>query len=150
MKKGIFFLVFVVTAYSVSAQKNTNFTPDQILSNFFSIYEKDGPRVALDTLFSYGDKDMQRSVSYLKDTLSGTARSVGKKYNGSELIIKKNVTPSLVVYSYMAKYPTSPLRFTFVFYRPEDKWMILKFSFDSNLVQDSEELTKVFNLSLSK
>jgi hypothetical protein len=150
MKKGIFFLLFVVASYSGSAQKSTNFTPEQILSNFFSIYEKDGPKTALDTLFSYGDKDMQKSVSYLKDTLFGTARSVGKKYSGSELIIKKNVTPSLVVYSYMAKYPTSPIRFTFIFYKADDTWRILNFSFDSNLIKDSEELTKLYNFYLNK
>ena len=141
MKRSVFFLVFVITSYSGIAQ--TNSSPEGIIDNFFRLYEKKSLSTALDTIFSYGDKYVTRALPYIKDTLAGTIKGVGNKYCGNELIMKKNVSPSYCIYSYLVKYPANPLRFTFIFYKPEEKWIMLSFFFDSNLLTETTDLTRL-------
>ena len=140
MKNSILFLLVFVASFSCYGQTSSNSTPDNILDNFFRIYEKSGLYTSVDTLFSYGDKDVFSALSYIKDTLAGTIKNAGKKYCGSDLIIKKVVSPSYIFYSYLVKYPTHPVRFNFIFYKPETKWIMVDFSFNSNIGSEAESL----------
>ena len=94
MKNNLLFLVFFIASFSCGAQTNIASSSDNIMDNFFRIYEKSGLYTGLDTLFSYGDEAVRKALPYIKDTLSGTIKGAGKKYCGYELIIKKNVTGS--------------------------------------------------------
>ncbi len=139
MKNGLIFLFVFIASFSCNAQTNAS-TSDNIIDNFFHIYEKNGLYTSIDTLFSYGDKDVFAALSYMKDTLAGTIKEAGKKYCGYELIIKKSVTPSYCYYSYLVKYPTHPIRFNFIFYKPEGKWILIDFSFNSNIASEAGQL----------
>ena len=135
MKNSILCLVFIISSFTCCAQMSTD-TPEGILDNFFKIYEKDGAKAAVENIYTYGDESMQKSRDYVRDTVAHTADMIGGKYLGHELITKKPASPSLCLYSYLVKFPYAPLRFTFVFYKPKDKWMVQTFSFDSNVISD--------------
>ena len=141
MKRTIFLLLVIIGSYSAQAQSAN--TPEDIIAHFFAIYEKDGLKPGLDNIFSYGDKEVMKALSYIKDTLAGTAKGLGQKYSGYELILKKNITPSYGLYSYLIKYPSGPLRFNFIFYKPQDKWVIIDFSFDSQIVPETRDFIRL-------
>jgi len=134
MKHTFLFLILIMASYAGKAQYNE--TPESIVDNFFKVYEKEGAKAAVENIYSYGDSSMQQSLKYVQDTLAHTANYMGGKYLGHDLIIKKSASPSLVVLTYLVKYRLAPLRFTFLFYKPEDKWEVMNFLFDSNTIPD--------------
>ena len=142
MKRHILFLAILLSSFSCQAQISLD-TPDGILDNFFKIYAKTGLAAAVENIYTYGDESMQQSLKYVKDTIVHTADNMGGKYLGNELITKKSVTPSLVLYSYLVKLPFAPLRLTFVFYKPKDKWMVENFLFDSNTISELIKASRV-------
>ena len=141
MKKQILIFLFFISSCACNAQTN-NSSLENIIDKFFHIYEKN-VNSALDTIFSYADKNVITALPYIKDTLRGTIKADGSKYSGYELIIKKNATASYCFYSYLVKYPVRPMRFNFIFYNPEDKWIMLDFSFDSNIGSEVMEWSKL-------
>ena len=142
MKKRILSFLIIIISCTCKAQSNDNPALEKIIDNFFSIYEKN-VSTALDTIFSYADKNVHGALPYIKDTLAGTIKADGGKYSGHELIVKKYATPSYCFYSYLIKYPIRPMRFNFTFYKPEDKWVMVNFSFDSNIGSEITELGKI-------
>ena len=135
MKYTLLLFFFIIAAFTCNAQ-TSNETPENIIDNFFKIYEKEGARAAVENIYSYGDTSMQQSLKYVQDTLEHTANYYGGKYLGSELIIKKSASPSLCLYAYLVKYRLAPIRITFIFYKPKDKWEIMNFVFDSNTISE--------------
>ncbi len=142
MKHAFLFLVLSVFFIVCRAQV-TEKTPENILENFFKIYEKEGPRAAVDNIYSFGDESMQQSREYVRDTLANTAVPLGGKLLGSELILKKEISPSLLAYTYLVKFNYAPLRLTFIFYKPKDKWMVQHFSFDANVISELYRATRL-------
>ncbi len=147
--KNNLFLLFTITLFfsSCNDPKNSN-SPEQIVNAFFATYEKHGIDSAVNNTFINADQDIKDKLPYIKDTLSKIISMVGVKYYGNEIIAKKNITGSLCMCSYLVKYPIYPLRFTFIFYKPQDKWVILKFTFDAYLSSETEELGKLIFLNL--
>ena len=141
MKHYFLFLTLLLSSLVGIAQ--TTIEPDAILENFFKVYQKEGSRAAVNNIYSFGDSSMQQSKDYVSDTLYHTAEFVGGKCLGSEQINKKVVTPSLIAYTYMVKFKYAPLRLTFIFYKPSDKWMIQHFSFDANLFNEVYKSTRL-------
>ncbi len=135
MKHALLFLVFTIASFSSHAQVSAN-TPEGIIENFFKVYGHDGLDAAVDYIYTFGDESMQQSKQYVKDTLAHTINNIGGKYLGYEFMVKKAATPSLSVHGYLVKYPIGPLRFTFVFYKPQDKWVVMNFVFDSNTISE--------------
>ena len=144
MKKLLFTIsMAIITCYSFSQE------PQELIEKFFTEFEKKGAEKALDNLYST-NKWMARNqdaVQNLKSKLSTIETMVGKYY-GHEVIIKKQIGNSLQLYSYMVKYDRQPLRFTFEFYKPNDKWQLFGFSYDESLDDELEEAAKIYNLNL--
>ena len=135
MKHSLFLLLFIIASITGKAQTNSE-TPEGIIENFFKVYDKEGVKAAVQHIYSYGDSSMQQSLSYVQDTLAHTASYMGGKYLGHDLIVKKSASGSLMLYCYLVKYRLAPLRFTFLFYKPQDKWEIMNFLFDSNTISE--------------
>ena len=144
MKNSLLFLIFIVVSFTSKAQINAE-TPEGIIENFFKVYDKEGAKAAVVNIYSYGDSSMQQSMAYVRDTLAHTANYIGGKYLGHELILKKSMSPSLCLYSYLVKFRLAPLRFTFVFYKPQDKWEVMNFVFDSNSISELIRASKFDN-----
>ncbi len=63
-------------------------------------------------------------------------------YNGFEKIREKDLTTSLKFYTYLVKYERQPLRFTFLLYKPSEKWQLQNFKFDDSIDDDIEASAK--------
>lgn len=122
-------------------------TPEEIIDKFFTEYENVGADEALDNLYATSEwmGRNQDATQNVKSQLANLQSLVGTYY-GREFITKKSVGKSLSLYSYLVKYDRQPLRFTFEFYKPNDKWTIFGFSFDENLDDELEEAAKVYRL----
>lgn len=141
------FLIALISTLPLSCRAQTN-NPDDIVNAFFSKYEKDKME-ALNYLFS-SNKWMDKSkeqIDNLKNQLIGTTQLLGEYY-GYELLAKKKVN-QLELHTYFVKYDRQPLRFTILFYKPNDKWRLQNFSFDDNLDGELEETLRIQKLDLN-
>ncbi len=128
-KPFVFFIIFI---YFLSACNRPSLERDPELDliekNFFDLFQKD-PTSAVDDLSStniWFDKDEISSIKLKMDTL---AKQLGK-YHGYELIAIKGMGKNFTLHSFLAKYERQPVRFTFIYYRPGDKWQLQNFQFD--------------------
>src|SRR4051812_20203799 len=99
-------------------------TPSDISKKFFEIYTSK-PNDAIDYIFSGMklNKQVSDDITAIKKNLKVTIDQ-GGQYYGYELITEKNVSNTLKLMSYMAKYDKQPVRFIFIYYKPNDKWKI--------------------------
>lgn len=135
-------IVFLSTNI-LKAQTST----EEIITEFFKTYEK-SPLKAVDYVFGTNKWMVDRNkdgVENVKTQLTSFLGLVGDYY-GYEKIIEKSVGESYKLISYMVKYDRQPVRFTFVFYKPKDKWQVQNFQYDDNLDDELEESSKVYRL----
>lgn len=142
MNKIFFCLSFLFFLVGNSLQAQLN--PDEILERFFRGYRSE-PLQSIDYIFSQnpifqGDGKLQ--AENVRQRLERAIPSLGRYYK-QELIVKKKVTNSLILYSHIMKYERQPIRFTFKFYRPDRKWLLLGFSFDDNISDEMDEAARL-------
>lgn len=144
-KIKLFTLVIIIglSCNILKAQSNS----EEITTEFFNTYEK-SPQKAIDYVFSTNKWMMDRNkdgIENVKNQLTNFLGLVGDYY-GYEKITEKSIGESYMLVSYMIKYDRQPIRFTFVFYKPKDKWQVQNFKFDDNLDDELEESGKVYRL----
>jgi hypothetical protein len=145
--KSILIIAFVFFTYLGNAQTN----PKELADVFFNDYLKNGASIALDNLYST-NKWMNRAtdaLTNLKSQLEGLNEDYVGKYYGYELIVEKHLAESYVLLSYLVKYDRQPIRFTFQFYKPNDRWIIYSFQFDGDIDAEIEEAGKLNYLNLN-
>ena len=114
------------------------------IESFFKKY-KTSPDSAVDYIF--GTNKLFTNVSQinlLKSKLDSMQVILGK-YLGRELIVQKTPTPSLVLYSYIVKHENSPIRFTFMFYKPQNDWVLYRFNYDDQIDGELIDAAKINN-----
>lgn len=124
--------------------------PKTVAELFFKEFKEKGASVAIDNLYS-PNKWILRSgdaVIQLKNQLEGLNEEYVGAYYGQELMFEKKLTDSFILLSYLVKYDRQPIRFTFQFYKPNDKWVIHSFKFDGNIGDEIEESAKLYNFRL--
>lgn len=135
----LFISLIFISSCSTSEPKAS--APDSelqmIIDNFFKKYQR-SPSEAIEFIFSTNKSFIPTQVTELKDKLAGTALTIGR-YNGYEQLVTKSTGSSLVLFSYLVKHDSQPLRFTFIFYKSNDKWILYKFKFDDSLDEELEE-----------
>ena len=140
MNKKIKLLTLLfVTVLSTNILKAQT-TTEEITTEFFKTYEK-SPQKAVDYVFGTNKWMMDRNkdgIENVKTQLTSFLGLVGDYY-GYEKITEKSVGESYKLLSYMIKYDRQPVRFTFVFYKPKDKWQVQNFQYDDNLDDELEE-----------
>ena len=138
-----FLIVIILSTNILKAQSTT----EEITTEFFKTYEK-SPQKAVDYVFGTNKWMIDRNkdgIENVKSQLTNFLGLVGDYY-GYEKITEKSVGKSFKLISYMIKYDRQPMRFTFVFYKPKDKWQVQNFQFDDNLDDELEESGKVYRL----
>lgn len=143
-----YFFTLIIALYFTTAYCNTkprlkapDPIPQTIIDNFFKKYIS-SPSDAVDYIFSTNKSFKPNQISEIKGKLTGTALTIGTFY-GYEQITTKNTSPSLILFSYLAKHDRQPIRFTFMFYKPQDKWILYKFKFDDGFEAELEESAKI-------
>jgi hypothetical protein len=120
-------------------------TVTTIIEGFFKRYKTQGPDSAVDYLFSTNKYfSNPRGIALLKAKLDSLHQSLGD-FIGRELIVQKNASPSLVLYSYIVKHEIQPVRFTFIFYKPHNDWVFYRFLFDDQMDLELEDGAKISN-----
>ncbi len=121
-------------------------TPILLIDKFFDDYEKIDISTALDNLYETNTWVARDMVVQLKAKMKLELENeefIGKMY-GYETLAIKSVNSSLKLYSYLVRYDRQPIRFTFQFYRPNDKWMIYSFKYDAELPDELEESARMY------
>jgi hypothetical protein len=115
------------------------------VDTFFKKYKDEGNGAAIDYLFGTNKLFTdQASINLLKVKLDSLQRSVGQ-YLGKELIAQKSASASLVFYSYLVKFTNQPVRFTFMFYKPQNDWVLYRFKYDDQMDAELEESSRINN-----
>lgn len=129
-KLALFFTLLMLTLNSsLSAQNST----EGIINEFFATYEK-SPLEGIDFIFQTNKwmiKNNREGIGNVKTQLSNILNQIGD-YQGYEQLSVKNVSENYKVINYMVRYDRQPLRFIFIFYKPNNTWQIQNFQFNDN------------------
>jgi hypothetical protein len=116
-----------------------------IIDAFFKKYKEDGAGPAIDYLFATNKYFTNSAgIEQLKAKIDSLRQAIGN-YAGKELIVQKSASPSLVLYSYLVKHEMQPLRFTFIFYKAQNEWVLYRFKYDDQMDVELEEGGKINN-----
>lgn len=140
---ALFLLVLISCGNTNSQEKTEDPHLRKLMDTFFEKY-KTNPGEAVDFIFGTNTDIAQEQVKELKEKLS-TIGVLAGKYYGQEQITAQKATSSLVYFSFLVKHE-KPIRFIFMFYKPNDKWKIFKFKFDDQVDAELEESGKVYFL----
>lgn len=120
-------------------------TASGIVEAFFKKYKDDGTSAAIDFLFGTNKYFTNPAgISQLKAKLDSLRQGIGT-YLGRDLIVQKTASNSLVFYSYLVKHEIQPIRFTFIFYKPQNEWVLYRFKYDDQMDAELEEAGKIYN-----
>lgn len=132
-KTGIFFILCLIGILNQNisiAQTN----PEDISENFFSILKVHGIELAYDYLYS-DNRAIDNNEDLINDSkhkLTLITKEIGD-YHGYELISKEETGKSYVKLSFLLKYDKSPLKFTIIYYMPDNTWKVLDINYTRNI-----------------
>ena len=119
-------------------------SPANYIDAFFKKY-KTSADSAIDYIFGTNKLfGTNYQITLLKMKLDSLRVPFGK-YTGKELIAQKTASPSLVLYTYLVKHENQPMRFTFMFYRAQNEWVLYRFNYDDQLDTELIEAAKINN-----
>ena len=145
--KKLLIIVLISTSGILFAQSS----PQDLLDNFFTTYEKDAGKAVKELYATNKWTDRkQDDIEKVISTVNGFTESYIGKYYGYEIITKKKFAESFELYSYMVKYDRQPIRFIFKFYKPKDNWVLYSYSLDDSLDEEIQEAAKLYYLELDK
>lgn len=137
-------LILVICSGSIIAQK----TPKDHIKEFFERYKNESISIAIDSLYAT-NKWVSKSSDMIIQLKSKMVMDLENedyigKMHGYEPIVMKYLGDSYKLYSYLVKYDRQPIRFTFHFYKPNDKWLLYSFKYDGELSSEIEEAAKAY------
>ena len=147
MKK--LFILTIVTFFSLTTFSQSN--PEDLINTFFKEYAK-SPSKAVEDIYASNPwtARIKDGIETMKNEVNKYTVDYVGKYYGYELIVKKQLSESFILYSYMVKYDRQPMRFIFKLYKPNDKWTLYAFKIDSDLDDEIEQAAKLYYLNLDK
>lgn len=140
--------IFICLFFLLSCQGHSQLTPDQLTNNFFDTFSKNTDK-AIDDLYATNpwSVNIKDGIERIKKEINTyTVDEVGEYY-GYDLVTKKELD-SFILLSYIIKYDRQPLRFTFMFYKPDNQWRLYSFKMDGELASEIEEAAKFYFLDL--
>lgn len=146
MNKYFCTLILLVLSFSTYLQAQE--IQIKTIETFFDRYKSDGIGLAIDSLYGtnkwLGHSSDQ--IIQLKTKMQlelGNEDNIGKMH-GYEPIVSKALKGTLTLYTYLVKYERQPIRFTFIFYKPKDKWLFYSFKYDGYIPEELEESAKIY------
>ncbi|MFZ6014038.1 MAG: hypothetical protein ACOYXT_27100 [Bacteroidota bacterium] len=142
--KKIILIALLFCSVNTLAQ---NDGPQKMIDDFFNTYKARGADAALDYIFGTNKwtRDSKDQIDNVKFKLNGTIKLLGE-YFGYELITKKTFGQHISLYTFIVRYDRQPLRFTFLYYKPDSEWRFQNFSYDYNFPEELEESSKPYRL----
>ncbi len=98
----------------------------------------------IEQAFDMVEKEWPFSISEIQSLESSTIKQLDSikgrfgKILGYELIKEDKIKESFIKYTYVMKYEKHIIRWKFIFYKPEDKWILNSLNFD-------DSINKLFN-----
>jgi len=142
-------IIFTLCSFTFGAIGFSQDTPQDLVDTFFETYQEKDIVEAVDYIFSTNPWMSQGEdvVTILKNQINTQlTEDVVGKYYGHEVMTTKTIGESVVYVTYLVKYDRQPIRFTFIFYKPDEEWRIHKFSYKDGLDDELEESGKVYRL----
>jgi hypothetical protein len=141
MKKFLLAILLFVVYSPTNGQQS----PEELVTRFFNTFETQGSSKALDELYANNIwiNKSSDAITQLKSQVNELNEDFVGKYNGYEKLLEKRLSSCYLIVSYMVKYERQPIRFTFEFYKPKDKWVTHSFSFDGNIGEEMAETMKL-------
>ena len=117
-------------------------TYKEITDAFFAVYAK-YPSKAVEYAFGTNKWMLKKPevVTNVKTQLKTLTELLGDYY-GFEPLEENTISASLKEVKFLVRYEREPLQFTFLLYKPKDKWMVENFSFNENMDKEIEGGTK--------
>jgi len=137
MKKTIVILFVTLTSLILPFESKAQEGIDDILKTFFQYYGEGKTDQAVDYVFSTNTYlgSAQQQIIGIKEKLK-TITSVIGTYYGYEKVIQKEMGKSYIIVKCMVRHDRQPLFFSFMFYRPDQKWQLQSLRFDDKLEDD--------------
>jgi hypothetical protein len=147
-KTSLIITVIYLFAFSVSLLAQT--TTKEITDKFFELYQTQ-PSKAFDYAFgtNHWDENQQDAVFEVKNKLKNITSQCGT-YFGFEMLTEKTAGTTLKVVSFVLKYDREPIRFIFLFYKPNDAWRVMNLTFDEDLDLDLKEAARPYRVEDDK
>jgi hypothetical protein len=141
--KRLFLIAITFILFQFS---NAQSSKEEITTKFFKEFKED-PSKAYMNLFTFNkwmaDKKSVLETSRIK--LADLVEQLGEYY-GHELITEKKAGESYIIKSFLAKYERQPVRFNFILYKPNDKWMLQNITFDVEIDEELSDAAKIDRL----
>lgn len=135
--------LFLITIFLSFSLNSNGQTPEEYTKRFFMDFTSNSDK-AIDDIYKTNPntKDMTDAINNMKEVANNYPNSIGKYY-GYELITQEKMTNNFVLLTYLTRFERQPMRFTFIFYKPNDKWYLFSLNFSANLDQELEEAAKI-------
>lgn len=135
-------LLLLLGVLADQAAYGQNLTPDELIRAFFTTYETGRAGAAIDQLYASNTPEwlaqIQGSIDEVRTKFEGLNEIVGKYY-GKEKLLEESLGECFRTIIYLVRYDRQPIRFTFQYYRPGDRWRLYGFSYDDDLPAEQEE-----------
>ena len=141
MTKQIKLVVLVILIFTSSDILKAQATTEEFFNDFFTLYEK-SPEEAFSVLSKDFDLVDQKEIEISKKKYLFNVSQAGVLH-GYEKIMERSMGNCVKLVSYLLKYEKEPVRFTIIFYKPKDRWVIREFQFDAGLTDELMDSRKV-------
>ncbi|WP_371195162.1 hypothetical protein [Glaciecola sp. SC05] len=120
-----------------------SFAYQKEIDKFFKLYEMGKVTEAVDSIYSTNKWMTQKTddIQNVKTQLQNLQALVGE-YHGKEELGSEELKERLIYVSYLAMFERQPIRLEFVFYRPQEDWIIYSFSFDDTIDDELEDFSR--------
>lgn len=131
---GIVAVIIGSVTFFAAADNNSDNDYDKKIEIFFSQLQAGAYQQAVDFIYSDNPWISAKSdeVQKLKTQFVGLPDLLGS-YLSYERLVKVTTANRLVFIQYFVAFERQPIKFTFQFYKPRDKWMIFSFSYADDI-----------------
>lgn len=147
MKTKFTLLLIIVFIFSISfniVAEEIGFEKQEQTKEFCNRFLTFMVQEETDKAFDLVENEWPFSISEIQSLESSTIKqldSVKGRYGkilGYELIKEEKIKDTFIKYTYVMKYEKHIIRWKYIFYKPEEKWILNSFNFD-------DSINKLFN-----
>ena len=137
-------MTFVLIITFNTAAEDIGFTQQSQTQDFCDSFLNLMVEEDIEQAFDMVEKEWPFSISEIQSLESSTIKQLDSikgrfgKILGYELIKEDKIKESFIKYTYVMKYEKHIIRWKFIFYKPEDKWILNSLNFD-------DSINKLFN-----